>query len=56
MITLEYSTAGLAQEATLGCWTVTASEPVGEVKSRDIVLRLNVTGLAGLGGDGKEQT
>jgi hypothetical protein len=56
VITLEYSTAGLAQGSYTGLLTVTASEPVGEVKSRDIVLRLNVTGLAGLGCDGKEQT
>ncbi len=55
VIGLDYSTAGLAAGSYTGRVTVTAAEPVGGVKSRVIVLRLEVTGLAGLGCDGSAQ-
>lgn len=55
VISLDYSTAGLAAGSYTGRVTVTASEPVGGTNARVIVLRLEVTGLAGLGCDGVAQ-
>ncbi len=56
IITLDYSTAGLAEGTYTGLVTIIAEDPVSGSSVHEIALRLDVTGLAGLSCDGTAHT